>query len=225
MERGLVGSPGALIRVEACVASVHPISYFKMPAVSRSKFHVTVSHTTVMAHVVFFSPPARDALVDSETTTTNTTAITATPPSGGGEGAEPAALSPMVLSGIELERKRFDLHKEYLYDEEMRRFDGQENVGASSSSSSTTPAPSQVDDDSGEGSSSSLPLQVAEARAPYQFAVLVFEQPIVVPHDALLIASRLDTDIRCVHSLSLSLSLSPPLSVCMHVRMCVCVCV
>jgi len=60
MERGLVATPGSVITMESAIAALRRIKYFKSPIRNRTKFHVTVGHTTVMATALFFSLPAAD---------------------------------------------------------------------------------------------------------------------------------------------------------------------
>lgn len=54
LERGLICSPNYLHFCHAAVATVSLISYFKGQCSSRSKFHISVMHETVMAKVNFF---------------------------------------------------------------------------------------------------------------------------------------------------------------------------
>ncbi|OCT83361.1 hypothetical protein XELAEV_18025901mg [Xenopus laevis] len=59
LERGLVCTPESLHTIHAAVISVDKIPYFKGSLQTKAKFHITVSHETVMAKVTFFSlPPA-----------------------------------------------------------------------------------------------------------------------------------------------------------------------
>lgn len=54
LERGLVCSPGALPTIYAGLVSVSKIRYFKGSIATNAKFHITMGHETVMAHVTFF---------------------------------------------------------------------------------------------------------------------------------------------------------------------------
>ncbi|XP_066520617.1 selenocysteine-specific elongation factor [Hoplias malabaricus] len=55
LERGVVCTPGSLPTLHAAIISVWKIDYYKGALSSRSKFHITVGHETVMARVSFFS--------------------------------------------------------------------------------------------------------------------------------------------------------------------------
>ncbi|KAJ8299880.1 hypothetical protein KUTeg_021399 [Tegillarca granosa] len=54
LERGLVCVPGALPTIDAALISVEKISYYKQQINSKSKFHITTGHETVMGRVTFF---------------------------------------------------------------------------------------------------------------------------------------------------------------------------
>lgn len=64
LERGLVCKPGALPTVNAAILKVSKISYFKGTIATKSKFHITIGHETVMGRVLFFglseNTPAND---------------------------------------------------------------------------------------------------------------------------------------------------------------------
>ena len=54
LERGLVATPGYLPTVFGAVVSVKRISYYKSDIQSKSKFHISVGHETVLATVTLF---------------------------------------------------------------------------------------------------------------------------------------------------------------------------
>eukprot|EP00112_Aurelia_sp_Birch-Aquarium-sp1_P004988 Seg1566.6 transcript_id=Seg1566.6/GoldUCD/mRNA.D3Y31 product="Selenocysteine-specific elongation factor" protein_id=Seg1566.6/GoldUCD/D3Y31 len=60
LERGLVCSPGALPTLYAAVIKVSKIPYFKSKCETKSKFHITIGHDTVMARLTFFGPKNRE---------------------------------------------------------------------------------------------------------------------------------------------------------------------
>ncbi|KAG5838345.1 hypothetical protein ANANG_G00222760 [Anguilla anguilla] len=57
LERGVVCTPGSLRTLHAGLVSVRKIGYFRGALATRSKFHITVGHETVMARVSFFGLP------------------------------------------------------------------------------------------------------------------------------------------------------------------------
>ncbi|XP_028680079.1 selenocysteine-specific elongation factor [Erpetoichthys calabaricus] len=54
LERGLICTPDSLRTIYAGLISVKKISYFKGPLRTKSKFHITIGHETVMGRVTFF---------------------------------------------------------------------------------------------------------------------------------------------------------------------------
>ena len=54
LERGLVCSPGALPLIHAAIVAVQKVDYFRGVISTKSKFHITIGHETVMARVSFF---------------------------------------------------------------------------------------------------------------------------------------------------------------------------
>lgn len=70
LERGVVCTPGSLRTLFAAVISIRKIGYFKGSLSTRTKFHITVGHETVMAKVTFFGLPP--ALANAEPTSLET---------------------------------------------------------------------------------------------------------------------------------------------------------
>ncbi|XP_029640997.1 selenocysteine-specific elongation factor-like isoform X1 [Octopus sinensis] len=54
LERGLVCSPGSLPTIYAGIIFVKKIPYYKGTVSTNAKFHITMGHETIMAHVTFF---------------------------------------------------------------------------------------------------------------------------------------------------------------------------
>jgi selenocysteine-specific elongation factor len=54
LERGIVCSPGAASTIFAAVIAVQPIRFYKGEISSKSKFHISMGHETVMARLTFF---------------------------------------------------------------------------------------------------------------------------------------------------------------------------
>ncbi|XP_076870593.1 selenocysteine-specific elongation factor isoform X1 [Brachyhypopomus gauderio] len=55
LERGLVCTPGSVNTLHAGIITAQKIQYYRGAISSRSKFHITIGHETVMARVSFFS--------------------------------------------------------------------------------------------------------------------------------------------------------------------------
>ncbi|GAU95102.1 hypothetical protein RvY_06778 [Ramazzottius varieornatus] len=60
LERGFVTTPNTLQTFHAAIILLQQIPYFKQPIKTRSKFHVTVGHETVMARVSLFTSPTSE---------------------------------------------------------------------------------------------------------------------------------------------------------------------
>ncbi|XP_075687897.1 selenocysteine-specific elongation factor isoform X1 [Rhinoderma darwinii] len=58
LERGLVCTPDSLHTIHAAIISVKKIPYFKGSLRTKTKFHITLGHETVMGKVMFFSVPS-----------------------------------------------------------------------------------------------------------------------------------------------------------------------
>ena len=55
LERGLVCSPGSLLCLYAAIAVVQRVPYFRGTLRTRTSFHTTISHDTVLARATFFA--------------------------------------------------------------------------------------------------------------------------------------------------------------------------
>ena len=68
LERGLVCSPGALATIVAALVSIEKIPHYKSEIRTKSKFHITLGHETVMAHVAVFGLYNEDSNAINERT-------------------------------------------------------------------------------------------------------------------------------------------------------------
>lgn len=66
LERGLICNPGALPTIFAAIIDVSKIPYFKGKCETKSKFHITIGHNTVMAKLTFFGPKDRSSAAGKE---------------------------------------------------------------------------------------------------------------------------------------------------------------
>mmetsp|Transcript_26113 Transcript_26113/g.85801 ORF Transcript_26113/g.85801 Transcript_26113/m.85801 type:complete len:561 (+) Transcript_26113:30-1712(+) len=65
MERGLVAEPSTVPTFTSCIAQVEKIRFHKGDITSKTKFHLTIGHQTVMATARFCAlPPEEDAKAD-----------------------------------------------------------------------------------------------------------------------------------------------------------------
>ncbi|KAL9982146.1 hypothetical protein ACROYT_G010955 [Oculina patagonica] len=66
LERGLVCSPGSILTMLAAVISVKHIPYYKGAITSKSKFHITIGHETVMGKLQVFGLPPEQSVNPSQ---------------------------------------------------------------------------------------------------------------------------------------------------------------
>lgn len=102
LERGLVCSIGALVTVDAVVISIRKISYYKGAVSTKSKFHITLGHETVMGKLSIF------AFVDNQS-------------NGASDNADLTVSDPTAhFQQLNLVDSQFDFSKEYEFREEVQ---------------------------------------------------------------------------------------------------------
>ncbi|KAH9512437.1 hypothetical protein Btru_039583 [Bulinus truncatus] len=94
LERGLVCSPGALVTAHALIAFIKKIPYYKSSVSTKSKFHVTLGHETVMGRLTMFGLPS-------------------------GSVSDKDDLLVKNLNSMHLTDIAFDFTKDYIYQEEL----------------------------------------------------------------------------------------------------------
>ena len=135
LERGLICSPSTVPTIFAAIISVKHIPYYKGTITSKSKFHITIGHETVMGKLqVFGIPPGQS--VDSSLTS-------------------------------------FDMSRDYVFQEAVI---DQSNRSASA-----------IGNESADTGNNPISSQ--------QWLFIEFEKSVTCPENALVIGSRLDTDI------------------------------
>ena len=174
MERGLVASPGSVPTFNAAVVTAEKIRFFKQTVGSKMRFHVTVGHATVMATAEFFGEVPADGA--SETATV--------------EDAERLlrAVSLDVSGSASGEGDVANAAASFSYEREYKYCSVLETAGEARAR----------DAEAGEAGAADLAAASARAGDTPAFAtwaVLVFDQPVTCPADALYIASRFDADI------------------------------
>ncbi|GFO12241.1 selenocysteine-specific elongation factor [Plakobranchus ocellatus] len=151
LERGLVCSPGALVTIEAAIVSIYKIAYYKGAIATKSKFHITLGHETVMGKLSIFS-----ALTEVNSSST------------GLSSSDDTKSISHALDHLRLTHSCFDYSKEYTYKEELLKQEDNRDPDENSSS--------------------------CEFKEEF-FALVELEHPVTCASDALVIGSRLDTDI------------------------------
>ena len=170
VERGLVASPGTVPTLQGAIALVRKIRFFKGACASQTKFHVTVGHTTVMASVVFFGAAELAAARSHPATPLQPPAAAAAPL------LPPPSPMPAAPSARHVPRIPYNWAAEFEWQPELLMGGGGKAAGGGGGGGVTPPTPSPI---------------VYE----WQWAALLFDAPIVCPHDALLIGSHLDADL------------------------------
>lgn len=66
LERGLVCTPGSLPNAYGLIVNVKKVIYFKQAISSKSKYHITLGHETVMAKVRLFQSESEAFDLDVE---------------------------------------------------------------------------------------------------------------------------------------------------------------
>ena len=159
--------------VQAALVDVHKVRFYKQSIESRAKFHITLGHETCMGTVLLFGRPLPLSLPGDQQSPTSTPTPTPTP------SAETAVAA---RGGFE-----FDCDYEYLpqFVDEPQASD----AAASQSKKENREGESDAGDQQKQ-------TQTAALQQRYQqFALVQMERPVVAPGSALLIGSRLDSDL------------------------------
>ncbi|KAJ8370555.1 hypothetical protein SKAU_G00105830 [Synaphobranchus kaupii] len=115
LERGVVCTPGSLRTLHAGLISVRKIGYFRGALATRTKFHITVGHETVMARVSFFGLPPSS----SSTPATNDKAPSDQSPAQPPADSASTDTSPaQPSSDLTPSDKTFSFDREYVHQEE-----------------------------------------------------------------------------------------------------------
>ena len=179
LERGLACAPNSVPALPAAIALVKRVRFFKGSAPSDMRVHVTVGHSTVMATVIFFG--ARELAESEELAATlaaaealkvtdpaPATATAATAPATAAAGAAAGALARTSARGIPA--YTFDAGAAWEWQDMLMGGRGDREGG-------------------GGG-----PVAVAAA-VEWQWAVLLFDAPVLAPIGSLVVGARLDSDI------------------------------
>ncbi|KAG9332638.1 hypothetical protein JZ751_014736 [Albula glossodonta] len=121
LERGMVCTPGSLRTLHAGLISVRKIGYFRGALTTRSKFHITVGHETVMAKVSFFGLPTPTSL--SSAAANDNQSLLQAP----ADASPTETNSACPLSKSSPLDKTFCFDREYIYQEEY--VNGQSGTG------------------------------------------------------------------------------------------------
>uniref|UniRef100_A0A1B6KGY1 Selenocysteine-specific elongation factor n=2 Tax=Graphocephala atropunctata TaxID=36148 RepID=A0A1B6KGY1_9HEMI len=54
LERGIASTPGLISHIYAAITSIHKVKYYKQTISSKTKFHITIGHETVIAKLTIF---------------------------------------------------------------------------------------------------------------------------------------------------------------------------
>ena len=186
LERAVVCSPGTVSAVRVAVALVRRIRYFKGDVTTaKTRVHLTVGHSTVMAQAVFFgaqelaeagvglATAVRSDEGDAAGPATGAgaaaaaAAAAAAPTSAGGDGAR-ASGAQLTPTGLRPPALPFDWDTPYVWQDSLVGKVRVPGAGAGADSRSV--------------------------KEPWQWALLLLDAPIYCPPDSTVIGSRLDAD-------------------------------
>jgi selenocysteine-specific elongation factor len=180
LERFLVSTPKTVPTFDRAIVSCEKIRLHKSQVKTKSKFHVTIGHQTVMAKAIFFG----EANHSNSSSSSNSAAAAA------------AALNSETLSGAvgtlslnnddnaDGKKHEFDSQREYALADELLHVSEvlKKETAATDDDKSNGNAENQNDDEEDE--------DTANVFAKYCY--LEFEKPVTAPENALYIASKLD---------------------------------
>ncbi|KAL4858017.1 Selenocysteine-specific elongation factor [Chlorella vulgaris] len=174
VERGLACMPGTVPTFTAAVARVQKIRFYGAEVRSRSKMHVTVGHTTVMAELQFFGLPDGEAETANDAQRQRLAQLTL-----GGQRQQPGGGDGVAASA-------FDSSRHYLYQDCLYGSEGRPLCWA---------APAAAQHCAQQQGGSEPADAPAAAHQGQQWAYLRFSQPVTAPEESLVIGSKLDADL------------------------------
>lgn len=101
LERGIAATPNSVPALSQVIALVHRVRFYQDDIKSKTKFHLTIGHTTVMGTAVFFAHPSTSLGKQAEP-----------------EGEKRVIRSPLPSYGTNSERT-FNWDAEYHYQEQL----------------------------------------------------------------------------------------------------------
>ena len=179
VERGIIASPGSLLRATAVLALVRKVKYYGDPIATKAKFHISIGHATTMCTAHFFG--------SEQCAETDATALAdcgdgqrlSGGVGGGGESPPDARQSPDGRRPPP--RTAFDFGREYIHDDFLRA-SARNCVQSGAAAKAGAP-------DSGDAK------ECGRRNVCDQWALLSFEAPITCQNSgAVIIGSRLDSE-------------------------------
>jgi len=173
LERAVVCAPGSVSAVRVAVALVRRIRYFKGEVASaRTKVHVTVGHSTVMATAVFFGAQEiaerLAAAPEAAASGAGAAAAAAASSSASSGAATGAPRDAAMAGGTAPPALPFSWDDSYAWQDALE---------------------AKVRLPAGPGEAKG-----ASVKAPWQWALLELDAPVFCPDDTTVIGSRLDAD-------------------------------
>ncbi|KFG31523.1 elongation factor Tu GTP binding domain-containing protein [Toxoplasma gondii VAND] len=204
LERGAICDPQHVPpAVDGCIAIVERIRFFKPPIGSGAKFHCTVGHTTILCTAHFFafyeSDQTEELTIDEKAKTLSrvSSVMNSASSNVGASSLNTGRLIPSVDANYESPNvarewpSALDLRATYRHQEELTLT----STGiASSARLGAAGEPSRMTRKLSKGVDASCGSCEAEEKPVLQYALLVFEKPIVVPPRSIFICSKLDMD-------------------------------
>ena len=196
IERGILAAPNSVPLLSSAICLVKKVRYFRHACQSKQKFHITIGHTTVVATVMFFGA-AELKLHMQKQETLKKTSFEHHP-----ERKDTVAVSTLLYD----ERSAFPavdfpFDNDFEYQDSICASEDDVNARISSSvslkkqqASIESESLSRKEYEPMETNSSGPMLRYGEEAI--QYALLIFQHPILVPLNTLAIGSRLETDAR-----------------------------
>lgn len=169
MERGIVASPGTVPSFDAAIVTADKIRFHRGTILSKTKFHITFGHCTVMATVEFFCQSSAVSEVKSTSEMLRQSKF----PNETCEISSPIDVCSQTFSGFH-EDKEYNYCEE-LWSEETNNFSDKRSGPTGRRAYSECTSPREVPE------------------SPY-FALLRFDRQVTCPNGTPYMASRFDSD-------------------------------
>ena len=219
LERGVACTPGSVPTIPSAVALVRKIRYYKSPVKSGTKMHVTIGHSTILATVTFFGHKELSSYLHTEEKRRRSDSGDASEATQLRQQQKQSTTPPSFMCCVDglPDNVPFDWKRDYMWQDEIVKEDGlekesmgyghlaegrntgrrrnREGVGGSLSESVQTNGGRSIATENLSSVANETNFSVVQERQGLQWALLQFDVPLCTPLNALLIASRLDTDV------------------------------
>lgn len=195
IERGVLSAPGSVPLLSSAICLVKKVRFFKQVCRSKQKFHISVGHTTVVATAMFFGAAELQLYLQQQKANKYSAAK-----------KEDLPVSHRCGDRSSFPVLDFPWEQDFEYQDDICAASDEVNIKINSSvtlkrqqdaillSSGTSVEESSFVMELDDSTSGGHVLRHGEEAI--QYALLVFQHPILVPLNTLAIGSRLETDAR-----------------------------